>query len=151
MKNQFIRTVFVRLSGLLILTLGVLLLFFGNGQEANSLPEQSLVKKNPGIYELLRLHVPRETRQAWLNAEKESWEPWLAEQSGFLGRDLFWEQEKEEAMLLISWSSRVKWKSIPTSEIEAVQERFEKLARDGTGQRTGNPFPITYEGELTLQ
>ena len=69
MKNQFIRTVFVRLSGLLIMTLGVLLLFFGNGQEANSLPEQSSVKTNSGIYELLRLHVPRETRQAWLNAD----------------------------------------------------------------------------------
>ncbi len=153
MKNKFINKTLFRLSGLLILSLWVLLLFFGNGQQAKALSDQRSIKNQSGIgvYELLRLHVPQETRQVWLNAERGSWEPWLAQQSGFLGRELFWDQKSEEAMLLIGWASRAQWKSIPSSEIEEVQERFEKLARDGTGQLTGNPFPVIYEGELILQ
>ena len=43
------------------------------------------------------------------------------------------------------------WKSIPKSEIESIQKTFEKLARDQTGQISGNPFPINFEGELIPQ
>jgi hypothetical protein len=32
--------------------------------------------------------------------------------------------------------------------VEAVQERFEQLAREATGQGQGNPFPLVFEGEL---
>ena len=31
------------------------------------------------------------------------------------------------------------------------QERFETLAREATGQRQGNPFPLVFEGELLPQ
>jgi uncharacterized protein (TIGR03792 family) len=100
------------------------------------------------VVEHLRVNVPAEGRQAWLKAEQASWEPWLADQSGFLGRDLFWDPERQEGTLLIHWASREQWKQIPESEIEAVQQRFEQLARQATGQAKGNPFPLVFEGEL---
>jgi hypothetical protein len=50
--------------------------------------------------------------------------------------------------LLIRWASREQWKAIPLAEVEAVQERFERLARLATGSRQGNPFPLVFEGEL---
>jgi len=34
------------------------------------------------------------------------------------------------------------------AEVEAVQERFEQLARQATGLPQGNPFPLVFEGEL---
>ena len=34
------------------------------------------------------------------------------------------------------------------ADVEAVQTRFEELAREATGQRQGNPFPLVFEGEL---
>ena len=37
------------------------------------------------------------------------------------------------------------------AEVETVQERFETLAREATGQRQGNPFPLVFEGELLPQ
>ena len=37
------------------------------------------------------------------------------------------------------------------AEVETVQERFETLAREQTGQRQGNPFPLVFEGELLPQ
>ena len=100
------------------------------------------------VVEHLRIQVPSGGRQAWLEAERGSWEPWLARQEGFIGRDLLWDPETEEGTLLIRWRSREAWKSISEQEVEAVQERFEQLARQSTGQKEGNPFPLVFEGEL---
>ncbi len=103
------------------------------------------------VIEHLKVMVPEAARQAWLEAEQGSWEPWLARQEGFLGRDLLWDPETEEGTLLIRWSSREAWKRIPQQEVELVQQRFEQLAREATGQRQGNPFPLVFEGELLPQ
>jgi len=132
------------------LALGLVLLMLLSGHPDVAIAEQQL----PGgsfevaVVEHLRVKVPAEARQAWLEAERGSWEPWLAQQPGFLGRDLLWDPEHEEGTLLIRWASRAQWKAIPIAEVEAVQERFEQLAREATGTRQGNPFPLVFEGEL---
>lgn len=100
------------------------------------------------VVEHLRVKVPADAVDAWLAAEQGSWEPWLAQQPGFLDRQLLWDPEREEGTLLIHWRSRAQWKAIPEAEIEQVQERFEHLAREATGRRQGNPFPLVFEGEL---
>jgi len=102
------------------------------------------------VIEELRLKVPAATKAVWLNAEKEIWEPWLSSQNGFLGRQLFWDKEKEEALILVNWESKKLWKSIPMSEVNAVQKRFEDNVR--TALNVGkNPFEFIYEGELNKQ
>lgn len=102
------------------------------------------------VIEHLRISVPAQGRDAWLEAERGSWEPWLAQQSGFLGRDLLWDPETEEGTLLIRWSSRKAWKAIPSEQVAEVQNRFEQLAREAMAlsQEMDNPFPLVFEGEL---
>ena len=102
------------------------------------------------VIEHLRISVPAQGRDAWLEAERGSWEPWLAQQSGFLGRDLLWDPETEEGTLLIRWSSRQAWKAIPSEQVAEVQNRFEQLAREAMAlpQEMDNPFPLVFEGEL---
>jgi len=112
------------------------------------------------VVEHLRVQVPAAARAAWLEAEQGSWEPWLQRQSGFLGRELHWDGEKEEGQLLIHWASREQWLAIPRQELELVQERFERLAHGALvrlgatapladlDNPVGNPFPLVYEGEL---
>ena len=102
------------------------------------------------VIEHLRISVPEQGREAWLEAERGSWEPWLAQQTGFLGRDLLWDPETEEGTLLIRWSSRQAWKAIPSQEVDEVQARFEQLARKemALSQAMDNPFPLVFEGEL---
>ena len=39
------------------------------------------------VVEHLRLQVPLESREQWMAAERGSWDPWLKQQPGFLGRD----------------------------------------------------------------
>ena len=102
------------------------------------------------VIEELRLKVPADVKAAWLDAEKEIWEPWLSSQDGFLGRQLFWDKEKEEALILVNWKSKNLWKSIPISEVNIVQGKFEDNVK--TALNVGeNPFKLIYEGELNKQ
>ena len=102
------------------------------------------------VIEELRLKVPANAKAAWLNAEKEIWDPWLSSQDGFLGRQLFWDQEKEEALILVNWKSKKLWKSIPISEVNIVQEKFEVNVKSALNLNK-NPFQLIYEGELDKQ
>ena len=102
------------------------------------------------VIEELRLKVPSDIKVAWLNAEKEIWEPWLSSQDGFLGRQLFWDKEKEEALILVTWESKKLWKSIPISKVNVVQEKFEDNVKTALKVEE-NPFQLIYEGELDKQ
>ena len=102
------------------------------------------------VIEELRLKVPADVKVAWLNAEKEIWEPWLSSQDGFMGRQLFWDKEKEEALILVNWKSKKLWKNIPMSEVSLVQDRFEDNVKAFLNVNE-NPFKLIYEGELSKQ
>ena len=130
------------------LILSISMLLAGHPDVAIAATEQPGGQLEVVVVEHLRIKVPADGRQAWLQAEQGSWEPWLQTQDGFLGRELLWDSEREEGTLLIRWASREQWKAIPEADVEAVQTRFEELARAATGQRQGNPFPLVFEGEL---
>ena len=139
-----LRAALLRVMGLLI----TLVMLAGHADVAIAGVELPSGEYDVAVVEHLRVKVPSEARQAWLEAERGSWDPWLAQQPGYLGRELLWDSEREEGTLLIRWASREQWKQIPEAEIEAVQEHFEQLARQATGQSQGNPFPLLFEGEL---
>ncbi len=120
-------------------------------ENAKDIQAESMLKldfPNESIVEHLKLDVPKKFKNAWLKAEKGSWEPWLLKQDGFIARQLFWDPKAEEATLLIGWKSRAVWKNISQTEIDLVQQDFEKIARQETGETSGNPFPLVFEGEL---
>ena len=102
------------------------------------------------VIEELRLKVPADVKSAWLNAEKEIWDPWLSSKDGFLGRQLFWDKKKEEALILVNWKTKKLWKSIPMSEVNVVQEKFENNVKNALNV-VENPFQLIYEGELAKQ
>ena len=143
-KNNFIKNTFQFLF--------ISVIFFSTflGNVKNIQAESSLKVNFPkeSIVEHLKLEVPRKFKNAWLKAEEGSWEPWLLKQDGFMGRQLFWDPNVEEATLLIAWESKAVWKKISQSEINLVQRDFEKIARQETGVISMNPFPLIYEGEL---
>ena len=139
-----------------VLALGLLLLVLLTGHAtpavattalAPAKAEAELAAEAP-VVELLRLGVPAADYGAWLKAEKGSWEPWLAEQPGFLERQLLWDRQRQEGTLLIRWASRAQWKAISEVEVARVQDQFETLARRYSGQASGNPFPLLAEAEL---
>ncbi len=102
------------------------------------------------VIEELRLRVPSNFKKVWLKAEKEVWDPWLSSKEGFLERQLFWDKEKEEALILVNWKSKKLWKSIPMSEVNKVQEKFEDNVKAALNVGE-NPFKLLHEGELDKQ
>jgi len=106
--------------------------------------------KKEFVTEELRLKVPAQYKEVWLKTEKLIWDPWLSSQVGFLGRQLFWDKEKEEALILVNWESEKLWKSIPMSEVNTVQEKFENNVKTAL-KVSENPFVLIYEGVLDKQ
>ena len=147
MKLAFnLREKFKRICFILIFIMT--LIFQNNFQEVNAISMQN--NHNEIIIEELRLKVPADYKKIWLNAEKKIWEPWLSSQDGFLGRQLYWDKEKEEALILVNWESKELWKSIPIKEVNEVQEKFENNVKSALNLRK-NPFELIYEGELEKQ
>ena len=110
-----------------------------------------IFKKEEGPFSCcLRVHFPSEFKKIWLQAEKEVWEPWLSIQDGFLGRQIFWDKENEEALILVNWENKKLWKSISMNEVNEVQEKFDENVKTSLNTNV-NPFELIYEGELVKQ
>ena len=102
------------------------------------------------VIEQLRLKVPESQVHTWLEAEQQTWQPWLEEQEGFLGRDIAWDPALEEGQLLIHWATRDQWKAIRADDVEAVQREFESVVNAALGRSATaeSPFPLVLEAEL---
>ena len=123
-------------------------LFQNNSQSLNALPMDNY--KKDLITEELRLKVPSDLKEVWLEAEKKVWEPWLSTQDGFLGRQIFWDKGKEEALILVNWENKKLWKNISSKEVNQIQEKFEENVKASLNVYE-NPFKLIYEGELLKQ
>ena len=124
------------------------IIFNINPQKLNALAMNTY--QNKFVTEELRLKVPSDIKDVWLKAEKNIWEPWLSSQDGFMGRQIFWDKEKEEALILVNWKNKKLWKNIPVTEVNLVQEKFEDNVKTALNVHE-NPFELIYEGEIDKQ
>ena len=145
-KNLIIKKKIKNLSFLLICLF--VFLFQINSPILKALPMDTY--QSGLVTEELRLKIPSEFKEVWLQAEKEVWEPWLSIQDGFLGRQIFWDKEKEEALILVNWENKKLWKSISMNEVNEIQEKFEENVKTSLNINV-NPFELIYEGELVKQ
>ena len=106
--------------------------------------------KGHPITEELRLKVPSQYKDNWIKAEKEVWEPWLSNKKGFLGREIFYNKEKEEALVLVKWANKKLWKSISVKEVSEIQSIYEQNVKNDL-KLDKNPFELIDEGELYVQ
>ena len=122
-------------------------IFQSNTPNAYSFP---MDKTKQLIVEELRLNVPLRYKETWIKAEREIWEPWLSKQEGFLGRRIYYNDKKGEALLLVNWENRELWKNISAEEVNKIQNIFEESIKNSLNIEK-NPFEFIYEGELFEQ
>lgn len=115
-------------------------------------PEDSGAGWQVAVVEHLRLHVPTQAQQAWLEAELQTWDPWLRQQKGFWGREVLWDRDRQEGVLLIHWASREDWQSISMQVVASIQQDFESVAKQvlALPPHSQNPFPLIHAGETTV-
>ena len=128
----------------------LLLIFIISHSNTTYAFDLSMNKIDETIVEELRLNVPIKYKDTWLKAEEEVWEPWLSKQDGFLGRQIFYNKKKGEALLLVKWENRNLWKNISDEEVNRMQKIYEETVISSLGVET-NPFEFIYEGELFEQ
>jgi len=144
MNKRFIVKKIIKNYTFLLICLFVLF-FQSNSEILNALQMENY--QNGYIIEELRLKVPSKFKEVWLKAENQIWEPWLSMQEGFLGRQIFWDKEKEEALILVNWENKKLWKSISMQEVNEIQRKFENNIMTSLNV-SKNPFKLIYEGEL---
>ena len=148
-KNKIIKKLTNKLIKYLCLYICLFVFIFqSNSQILNAIPMENY--QNEIVIEELRLKVPAKFKEVWLRAEKQVWEPWLSIQEGFLGRQIFWDKDKEEALILVNWQNKELWKSISMQEVNQVQGKFEEIILTSLNE-SENPFKLIYEGELEKQ
>ena len=138
------------LKNLLKTCFAVLLIFIIFNSNSTNAFNAQMTKVDENIIEELRLNVPFKYKDTWLKAEQEVWDPWLSKQDGFLGRKIFYNQNTEEALLLVKWENRNLWKDISDDEVKKIQKIYEENVTSSLGVET-NPFVFIYEGELFEQ
>ena len=100
------------------------------------------------VVEVLQMPVSTEQRQCWLEAEAGQWEPWLEQQAGYRGRDLLWDPERQQAVVLVGWQSQQQWDAIPASSIGSTEAAFNAQLRDCLGVSDQRPLPLQRAGAL---
>ncbi len=124
-----------------------LIVFQSNFKEAYAINTNNIQQM---IVEELRLKVLTKYKDTWIKAERDIWDPWLSKQEGFLDRKIYYNKDKEEALLLVSWENKKLWKNISSEEVNYVQNIFEDYVKKSLGVES-NPFELIYEGELFEQ
>lgn len=152
LQSNLKKTMFPRFGALLACCLaGLLVLFPWRVAAAPSTPAADRpTVQEPITVEMLRLAVPAALRDAWLNAEAEVWKPWLEQQPAYLGRDLYWDPQQEQAHVLIRWRSRQEWKAITDEEVAAVQDRFVAAVNQATAEDAADPIPLMAASQWLL-
>lgn len=77
------------------------------------------------IIELLRVKVPPEHREQYIQKDAEIWTAALARYPGFLGKEVWINpNDTGEIILVVQWATREEWKAIPQAELDAIDQKF---------------------------
>ena len=101
-----------------------------------------------GVVEVLQMPVSAGQRQCWRQAEEAHWEPWLQQQDGYRGRELLWDPERQQAVVLVGWQSQQQWDAIPASSIGSTEEAFNAQLRSCLGVSDQQPLPLQRAGGM---
>ncbi|MEM9924783.1 MAG: TIGR03792 family protein [Cyanobacteria bacterium P01_D01_bin.50] len=79
------------------------------------------------LIELLKFRIAPENREKYIQKDAEIWTTALAKYPGFLGKELWINEDDPTELVIINrWKTNVQQKYIPSEEISAINERFNK-------------------------
>lgn len=83
------------------------------------------------VIEWLKIKVPPELRESYIQKEEEIWNPFLRSCPGFLGKEIWINpKEPDEVMLVIRWESHEALHSVSKEKLAQVEAEFNRAAGD---------------------
>jgi uncharacterized protein (TIGR03792 family) len=96
------------------------------------------------IIELLKVKVPPEQREKYIQKDAEIWTAALAKHPGFLGKEVWINpNDATEVIMVIRWATKEAWKAIPEAELQAIERKFSAAM--------GKSYPIGEVGEYQVR
>lgn len=96
------------------------------------------------VIEWLKVRVPSEVREKYIQKDAEIWTPLLASYSGFLNKEVWISPNNlDEVILVIYWNNREAWKSVPSDRLEETERKFT--------QAMGASYPIIESSEYQVR
>jgi uncharacterized protein (TIGR03792 family) len=96
------------------------------------------------IIEWLKVKVPSDLRERYIQTDAHIWTPVLSQYPGFLGKEVWINPNDEtEIVMVIHWEDHASWKSIPGAVLEKTDRQFTEAL--------GQSFPFTEQGEYQVR
>lgn len=96
------------------------------------------------VIEWLKVRVPLELRETYIQKDAEIWTETLSKYSGYVGKEIWFNpQDESELIMVIYWDTKDAWKSIPASVLEDTDRRFTEAM--------GQTFPFVEEREFQVR
>jgi uncharacterized protein (TIGR03792 family) len=100
------------------------------------------------VVEWRRVRVRPELRRRFLAADEAVWTAGLAREAGFLGKEVWLDEEEPgEVVLVIRWASERDWQAIPAARLEELERRFRERLPEGHETVETRAFRVTPAGE----
>lgn len=73
------------------------------------------------VVELLTLTIDPSIRDEWLAADEARWTRFLAQQDGFVRKEVWWSREQaDHVRVVVWWASMEQWAAIPQAALDEV-------------------------------
>jgi uncharacterized protein (TIGR03792 family) len=85
------------------------------------------------VIEELVFEVAAEHQEAWLERDREAWNPFFASRSGYVRREVWRPLDRpEEVLVHVWWESLEAWQAVPREEVAAVERQLSDRHRPCT-------------------
>jgi uncharacterized protein (TIGR03792 family) len=96
------------------------------------------------VIEWLKVKVPAEMRETYIQTDAEIWTPVLARYPGFVRKEVWINPNDEtELVMVIHWENKDSWKAVPADVLQDTDRKF-------TGA-LGQSFPFAETGEYQVR
>ncbi|MGF1570105.1 MAG: TIGR03792 family protein [Nodosilinea sp.] len=78
------------------------------------------------VIEWLTFAVEPEHRETFIRLDHDIWTAALSRYPGFITKEVWISPDLlDQVVVVIRWQTREQWKSIPQSDLDAIEERFQ--------------------------
>lgn len=79
------------------------------------------------VIELLKFKMNPAVRESFIQKDEEIWTTALTKYPGFLGKEVWINpNDKSEVVIVVQWETREQWKSIPQTDLDAIESKFDR-------------------------